>query len=77
MVWLGKCKPSVICKRCSTALVADSVEELCRFVSEFGRVYEIRKFRVNIDKRKVMRCCMYLNEGRIYVRRNGEPLERK
>ena len=31
-----------------TALVADSVEKLCRLVSEFGRVCERRKLRVNI-----------------------------
>ena len=37
-----------------TALVADSEEKLCRFVSEFGRVCERRKLRVNVGKRKVM-----------------------
>ena len=37
------------------ALVADS-EEKCRLVSEFGRVCERRKLRVNIGKSKVMRC---------------------
>ena len=31
-----------------TALVADSEEKLCRLVSEFGRVYESIKLRVNI-----------------------------
>ena len=30
-----------------TALVADSEEKLCRLVSEFGRVCERRKLRVN------------------------------
>ena len=39
-----------------TALVADSGEKLCRLVSEFGRVYERRKLRVNVDKSIVMRC---------------------
>ena len=38
-----------------TALVADS-EEKCRLVSEFGRVCERRKLRVNVGKSKVMRC---------------------
>ena len=33
-----------------TALVADSEEKLCRLVSEFGRVCDRRKFRVNVDK---------------------------
>ena len=39
-----------------TALVADSEEKLCRLVSEFGRVCERRKLRMNIGKSKVMRC---------------------
>ena len=38
-----------------TSLVADSEEKLCRLVSEFGRVCERRKLRVNVDKSKVMR----------------------
>ena len=33
-----------------TALVADSEEKLCRLVSEFGRVCERRKFRVNVGR---------------------------
>ena len=32
------------------ALVADSEEKLCRLVSEFGRVCERRKLRVNVGK---------------------------
>ena len=39
-----------------TALMADSEEKLCRLVSEFGRVCERRKLRVNVGKSKVMRC---------------------
>ena len=39
-----------------TALVADSGEMLCRFVSEFGRKCKRGKLRVNVDKSKVMRC---------------------
>ena len=42
-----------------TALVADSEEKLCRLVSEFGRICEIKKFRVNVGKSKVMRCSLY------------------
>ena len=38
-----------------TALVADS-EKLCRLVSEFGKVCERKKSRVNVGKSKVMRC---------------------
>ena len=38
-----------------TALVADS-EKLCRLMSEFDRVCERRKLRVNEGKSKVMKC---------------------
>ena len=41
-----------------TALVADPEDKLCRLVSEFGRLYERRKLRVNVGKSKVMRCSM-------------------
>ena len=58
-----------------TALVADSEEKLCRLVSEFGRVYERRKLRVNVDKSKVMMCSRYGNGDQIHVILNGEPLE--
>ena len=36
------------------ALVADSEEKLCRLVSEFGRVCERRKLRVNVGKNNVL-----------------------
>ena len=36
-----------------TALVADSKDKLCRLVSEFGRVYEKIKLRMNVGKNKV------------------------
>ena len=36
-----------------TALVADSEQKLCRLVTEFGKVCEIRKFKVNVGKSKV------------------------
>ena len=55
--------------------MADSEEKLCRLLSEFGRVCEISKLRVNIGKNKVMRCSMYENRGRMHVRLNGDPLE--
>ena len=58
-----------------TALVADSEEKLCRLVSEFGRVCESRKLRVNLGKIKVMRCSRYGNGGRMHVILNAEPLE--
>ena len=35
-----------------TALVADSEEKLCKVVSEFGRVCERRKLRMNVGKSK-------------------------
>ena len=61
-----------------TALVADSGEKLCRLVSEFGRVCQRRKLRVNIGKSKVMRYSRYGNGDRMHVMHvilNGEPLE--
>ena len=58
-----------------TALVADSEDKLCRFVSEFGRVCERRKLRVNVGKSKVMRCSRYDNVDRMHVILNGEPLQ--
>ena len=42
-----------------TALMADSEKKLCRLGSEFGRVCERRKLRMNVGKSKVMRCSMY------------------
>ena len=42
--------------------MADSEEKLCRLVSEFGRVCERRKLRVNVGKSKVMRCSRYAVE---------------
>ena len=39
-----------------TALVADSEKKLCRLVSEYGRVCERIKLRVNVGKSKVTRC---------------------
>ena len=44
-----------------TALVADSEQKFCRLGTEFGRVREIRKLRVNLGKSKVMRCSRYVN----------------
>ena len=50
-----------------TALVADSKKKFCRLVSEFGRVCERRKLRVNVGKSKVMRCSRSGNWGRMHV----------
>ena len=38
-----------------TTLVADSEQNLCRLESEFGKVCERRKLRVNVGKSIVMR----------------------
>ena len=46
-----------------TALVADSEKKLRRLVSEFGRICERRKLRVNVGKSKVMRCSRNVNVG--------------
>ena len=46
--------------------MSDSEEKLCRLVSEFGRVCERRKLRVNVGKNKVMRCSRFGNGGRIH-----------
>ena len=58
-----------------TALVADSEEKLCRLVSEFGRVCERIKLKVNVGKSKVMSCPSYGNGDRMHVILNGEPFE--
>ena len=55
--------------------MADSEEKLCRLVSEFSRVCERRKLRVNVGKSKVMRCSWYGNGDSMHDILNGEPLE--
>ena len=45
-----------------TALVADS-EKLSRLVSEFGRLCEGRKLRVNVGKSKVMRSSRFASSS--------------
>ena len=37
-------------------VVADPERKLCQLVTEFGRVCDRRKLRVNVGKSKVMRC---------------------
>ena len=56
--------------------MADSEEKLGRLVSEFGRVCERRKLRVNVGKSKVMRCSRYGYGDQLHVILNGEPLEK-
>ena len=44
-------------------------------MSDFGRVHERTKLRVNVGKSKVMRCSRYGNGGRMHVILNNEPSE--
>ena len=58
-----------------TVVVADSERKLCQLVTEFGRVCERRKLRVNVGKSKVMRCTRNVDGARLNVMLNGEALE--
>ena len=58
-----------------TVVVADSARKLCQLVTEFGRVCERRKVRMNVDKSKVMRCTRNEDGVRLNVMLNGEALE--
>ena len=55
--------------------MANSEANLCRLESEFGRVCERRKLRVNVGNSKVMRCSRYGHGDGMHVILNGEPLE--
>ena len=44
-------------------------------MSEFSRVYERRKLRVNVGKSNVMRCSRYGSGGQMLVILNGLPFE--
>ena len=56
-------------------MVADSERKLCQLVTEFGRVCERRKLRVNVGKSKVMRCTGNEDDAKLNVMLNGEALE--
>ena len=58
-----------------TVVVADSERKLCQLVTEFGRVCERRKLRVNVGRSKVMRCTRNEDGARLNVILNGESLE--
>ena len=58
-----------------TVVVADSERKLCQLVTEFGRVCERRKLRVNVGKSKVMRCTRNEDGARLNAMLNGEVLE--
>ena len=49
--------------------------KLCQLVTEFGRVCERRKLRVNVGKSKAMRCTRNEDGARLIVKLNGEALE--
>ena len=54
-----------------TVVVADPERKLCQLVTEFGRICERRKLRVNVGKSKVMRCTSE-DGARLNVMLNGE-----
>ena len=58
-----------------TVVVADSERKLCQLVTEFGRVCERNKLRVNVGKSKVMRCTTNEDGPRLNVMFNEEALE--
>ena len=57
-------------------MVADSVENLYGFVSDLGKVCEMRKLKVNVEKSKMIRCS--ISEGRkpLSIGLNGGKLEK-
>ena len=59
----------------NTVVVADSERKLCQLVTEFGRVRERRKLRVNVGKSNVMRCTRNEDGARLNVMLNAEVLE--
>ena len=58
-----------------TVVVADSEKKLCQLVTEFGRVCERRKSRVNVCKSMVMSCTRNEDGARLNVMLNEEALE--
>ena len=53
----------------------ETERKLFQLVTEFGRVCERRKLRVNVGKSKVMRCTRNEDGARLNVMLNGEALE--
>ena len=58
-----------------TVVVADFERKLFQLVTEFWRVCERRKLRVNVGKSKVMRCTRNEVGARLNVMLNGEVFE--
>ena len=52
-------------------VVADSEKKLRQLITEFGKVCERRKLRVNVGKSKVMRCTRNEDGVRLNVTLNG------
>ena len=59
----------------NTVVVADSERKLCQLVTEFGRVCERWKSRLNVGKSKVMRCTRNEDDARLNAMLNGKALE--
>ena len=70
----NKCELNQLLFADDTVVVADSGRKLCQLVTEFGRVCERRKLRVNVGKSKV-RCTRNEDGARLNVMLNGEALE--
>ena len=59
----------------TVVVAADSERKLCQLVTEFGRVCERRKLRVNVGKSKIMRCTRNEDGARLNVMLIGVALE--
>lgn len=57
------------------ALVADIRAKLCCLITEFGRVCDWRKLRVNVRKSKVVKCREKDPSGRMEIELNNKILE--
>ena len=55
--------------------MADSERKLCQLVTEFGKVCERSKLRVNANKSKVMRCTRNEDGAKLNAMMTGEALE--
>ena len=58
-----------------TVLIDDSKENLQHLLSEFGRVCERRKLKVNVEKSKVMMCSRREDRANLNLSLNGKILE--
>ena len=58
-----------------TALVADSKDNMQMLVEEFGRIFERRKLKVNVNNSEMMHCSRQVDGGRLNMSLNGEMLE--